>query len=137
MKRKSEEKLQSDCYIWFNNTYCLKNHNPRLAMMLVPNEVAMKVRGLLISEGVNPRIISKVIGIMHDSMKSTGLLDGASDNIIIGHEKVAFVEFKIGNNTQQSNQKDFESRVTKLGHDYVVIRSLKEFQEYCEKFVSL
>lgn len=137
MKRKSEEKLQSDCFIWFNNTYCLKNQNPRLAMMLVPNEIAMKVRGLLISEGVNPRIISKVIGIMHDSMKSTGLLDGASDNIIIAHEKVAFVEFKIGSNTQQPNQKDFESRVTKLGHAYVVIRTIEDFKEFVKKFVSL
>lgn len=132
MKKQTEEKLQSDCVIFFNNTYGLKKHNPRMMMFLVPNEVASLVGGVLQSERVNPRVVSKVVSLITQRLKNTGFLGGVSDNIIVAPNKVVFVEFKLPGNYQQQNQKDFETRVSELGHTYVVIRSLEQFKTFCK-----
>lgn len=131
MKKQTEEKLQSDCYVYFTNTYGLKKHNPRLMMFLVPNEVASLVGGVMQSERVSSRVISKVVSLITQRMKNTGFLGGVSDNIIVAPNRVVFVEFKLPGNYQQQNQKDFETRVSNLGHEYIVIRSLEQFKTFC------
>lgn len=105
----SESKIQQDCYIWFTNTYCLKHHEPRLLMFSVPNE------------GKN--------AIEQSRKKATGMLSGVSDTIIVMPNKVLFVEFKDSKGKQSDNQKEFETRVNKLGFEYYVIRSLEDFKQ--------
>ena len=130
MKRKSESKLVSDCRIWFHNNYCLKNSIPKLAWILLPNEVAMKVRGLLLQCNVSSKIISQVVGFISQDMQSLGLHPGASDVIIAMPNGVTlWCEFKLPTNNQQPNQIEFEETVTKLGHTYVVIKSLDQFKD--------
>lgn len=133
MRKVTEENLQSKCVIWFNNTYCLKHHNPRLVMFTVPNEIAVKVGAILKQMGIPSSIVDKVIAMVSSTLKSVGLLPGVSDNIIVAQDKVYFVEFKLPHNNQQDNQKDFESRVSELGHTYVVIKSVEQFKEFCER----
>lgn len=135
MKKMSEESLQNKAVIWFNNNYCLKHHTPRLMLFTVPNEIAMKVGGILLSIGVSNTIVDKVVAIVSSSMKSVGLLPGVSDTVIVGNGRVFFVEFKLPTNYQQDNQKEFESRVTSLGHTYVVIKSLDQFQKFVKEVV--
>lgn len=128
MKRKSEIHLVSKCAVWFKNTYCLKNHSPRCQWILVPNEIVMKVRALLVSEGVRTQIINKVVGSLSQELIATGLCTGASDVIIVLPNKTIYCEFKIGDNTQQTNQIEFEQSVVGLGHEYHVIRSFEQLQ---------
>ena len=139
MIRKSEINLVSRCAVWFKNTYCLKNHKPRCQWILVPNEIAMKVRALLVAEGVRTQIVNKIIGALSRDLVATGLCAGASDVIIVLPNKTLFCEFKIGDNTQQQNQVEFQQAVTELGHEYHVIRSLEQLQSiiipYMEDYV--
>lgn len=132
MKRKSETHLQSECYQFFNNTYCLKHHRPRLIWFLVPNEIASMVGGVLKGFGVSAAIVTKVVSMVTDMMKRVGFLGGVSDNIILADGGRTFlVEFKLPENTQQHNQVDFQQRAESLGHNYVVIKSLTQFKDFC------
>ena len=105
----SESKIQAEIYKWFHNNYCLKFHNPRCVIFSVPNE----------REGAKEMMF----------LKSTGLLSGVSDLIVVIPNKVLFVELKTAISRQQPNQKDFEDRVSNLGFEYHLIRSLEEFQQ--------
>ena len=110
-KDKVEGKIQAECYRWFNNTYCLKHHTPRLLMFSIPNELAGR---------------NKIATIQARSM---GLTSGVADTqILFPNGKSIFVEFKTSKGTQSDNQKDFEVRVNSLGFDYYVIRSVDEFK---------
>jgi hypothetical protein len=107
MKVETESKIQQDCYVWFTNNYCLEKHENRSIMFSVPNE----------SNGSQQRKVN------------TGLLRGVSDTIIVLPSKVLFVEFKTEKGYQSEFQKDFQERVTKLGHEYYVIRNLDQFKQ--------
>ena len=109
MENLSESAIQQQCYLWFNNTYCLKHHEPRLLIFSVPNE------------GKN--------AIEQSRKKATGMLAGASDTIVVLPNKVLFIEFKDDKGRQSDKQKEFEERVNKLGFEYYIIRSLEEFKQ--------
>jgi hypothetical protein len=106
MKKISENSIQSECVRWFNNNYCLKNHENRAIIFSVPNESMMSQQRLV----------------------NSGLLRGVSDTIIVLKGKVLFVEFKTPTGYQNEFQKDFQSRVELLGFKYYVVRSLEQFQ---------
>jgi len=65
----------------------------------------------------------------NSKFKKMGVLGGVSDLILVLQNRVIFVELKNYEGTQETNQKEFESRVLKLGHQYVIIRSLDEFKK--------
>lgn len=109
----SEAKIQQQCYVYFTNTFCLKHHEPRLLMFSVPNE----------SSSVTEQM----------RKKSTGLIAGVSDTIIVFPNKVVFCEFKDDKGRQSERQIDFEQRVTKLGFEYWIIRSLEDFKNKLKK----
>jgi len=105
----TEDQLQQQIYTWYNNTFCLKNHNPRHVIFSVPNGGSRNV-------------------IEAKKMKATGLLPGVSDLIILQPNKTLFIELKIEKGVQSEVQKEFEQRVKLLGFEYHLIRSLNEFQ---------
>ena len=105
---KAENKIQQECFMWFNNNYCLKHHNPRCAIFSVPNE----------GKSAQEQIYKKSLG-----MKS-----GVSDMIVLKPNKVLFIEFKDAKGSQSDNQKEFEKTVSGLGFEYHVVRSLDEFK---------
>jgi hypothetical protein len=114
MKIYSEDKLQQDCFVWFSNTYCLKNHNPRGLIFSIPNGSSRDIR-----EAVK--------------LKATGLTKGASDLIVIApNGKLMFIELKTDKGVQSEYQKEFEKRVTALGYEYHLIRSLEDFKMLIE-----
>lgn len=113
--KKSESKLQAECFQWYNNNFCLKFHNPRGLMFSIPNELGGK------------NAISTALA------KSTGLTAGVSDTIVIlPNGKLLFVEFKTATGKQTEKQKEFQSRVTKLGFEYKIIRTFEEFKRITE-----
>lgn len=104
----SEAKIQQEIYLWFNNTYCLKFHNPRFCIFSVPNESKNKMETI--------------------QKKSMGLKSGVSDLIILMENKCIFVEVKTETGRQSASQKDFEAQVQSLGFEYLVVRSLEDFK---------
>lgn len=111
MKVNTESSLQQDCYIHFNNTHCLKHHNPRGIIFSIPNGGTRDIREAI-------------------TLQRTGLLKGASDLIVIlPNGKLLFVELKLTKGIQSPEQKDFESRVKLLGFEYHLIRSLDAFKQ--------
>lgn len=111
----AENKIQQDCVIWFNNTYCLKKHEPRCLIMSVPNE----------SES----------GWETQKKVNTGLLKGASDLIVIVPNTCLFMECKTVIGVQSDAQQDFQERVNALGFKYHLFRSLQQFQTIIKLYI--
>ena len=65
----------------------------------------------------------------NSKFEKMGVLSGVSDLILVLQNKVIFVELKNHEGKQETNQKEFESRVLEFGHQYVIIRSLDEFKK--------
>lgn len=53
---------------------------------------------------------------------------GCSDTILVMPGRIVFCEFKVGYNSQQQNQIEFQRKVEKLGYEYFVINSLESFK---------
>ena len=63
--------------------------------------------------------------------KQMGYVKGQPDLIVIIKDAVVFVEMKFDNGRQTKEQKQFEKRVKELVHNYIVLHSWRE----CEEFV--
>ena len=107
-KKITEDYIQSQIVLDFNNKYCLKHHNPRLMIYAVPNGGSRNV-------------------IEAKKLKATGTLRGASDLIVNFPNKVVYIEVKTDVGVQSDAQKDFQSRIEDLGFDYHIVRSLEDF----------
>jgi hypothetical protein len=59
--------------------------------------------------------------------KAVGLLPGVSDTIIVIPNKTIYCEFKDSKGIQSPAQKQFESDIKALNHEYWIVRSLDEF----------
>lgn len=110
MKRISEDKIQQECVVWFNNNYCLKDHVNRGLVFAVPNGGSRNA-------------------IEGNKFKNTGVLAGVSDLIVMLPNKVLFIELKTSTGRQSNEQKDFEIRTELLGFKYYLCRSLEQFKQ--------
>lgn len=107
----TEDFLQQQMVMWFNNKYCLGKNPNRYMIFAIPNGGKRNAREA-------------------KKLKNTGLLGGAADLEILGPDRFCcFVEVKLPSNNQQDNQKDFQNRVEKMGFKYYVVKSLEQFQE--------
>jgi hypothetical protein len=100
---KSESRIQQECVQWFRNR-CIVEGLPYL-LLSIPND--------------NQKFL-----------KGTGLLKGASDLIMVVEKNVFWIEMKTPTGRQSPEQKAFELSVNQLGFDYLLFRSLEEFQEW-------
>jgi hypothetical protein len=105
---KSESRIQQECVQWFRNK-CIKEGLPYL-LLSIPND--------------NQKFL-----------KGTGLLKGASDLIMVVEKNVFWIEMKTPTGRQSPEQKNFELSVNVLGFDYLLFRSLEEFQEWTSSYV--
>lgn len=110
----NELRLQSECFQWFHNTY------PQYRQLL------FRVKGELDN---HPRKTQIDTMKQLAENKATGIVPGVSD-FVLALRKIHFIELKIGKNTQQQNQIDFQRKIEAMGHEYAVLRSLQEFQNY-------
>ena len=106
---KSENKVQNECFVWFTNNFCLKNHSPKCVFFSIPN-------------GGSRNVLEAV------TLKQTGLRKGASDFVVLMQNRAIFFEAKTEIGKQSPDQKEFEIDVGKLGFEYYLIRSLEQFK---------
>ena len=104
--KKEEEILQVKCYLWFHNTF------PLWRKMLFH---------------VDNNSWNAVIGA---KKKALGVNSGVSDFVLILFAEVVWIEMKTLDGEQSEEQKDFQSKVEKRGHKYVIIRTLEIFQDF-------
>lgn len=109
MTEKTESKIQQECFVWFNNTYCLKHHKNRCMIFAVPNGGKRDAREA-------------------KALKNTGVVSGVSDLIVLMPSKTIFVEIKKPNGIQSDTQKVFMQRVKALAFEYYIARSLEDFK---------
>ena len=109
--RQPERELQEACVRWFRLQY------PKLVIFAVPNGGSRNLY-----EARN--------------MKESGTLAGVADLVIVGNGgKVLFVEMKAGRNKQGDNQILFQKNVERLGHKYVICRSIEGFKKEVDLWV--
>ena len=104
MIKESEDKIQSDCYVWFHNTY--------------PN-----LRGLLCYNLNNSK--NRIDGARN---KAKGLIAGRSDMVLYYNSNAFMIEFKTSDGSQSAGQKEWEALVKSQGFQYHIVRSLEEFK---------
>lgn len=106
----TENRIQQEIFNWFNNSYCLRHHKPKFKIFSVPNGGKRDVKEAM-------------------TLKRTGLVSGVSDLIVLFPKKCLFVEVKTETGILSDKQKKFRDDVELLGFEYIVVRSLKDFQE--------
>jgi hypothetical protein len=111
MRNKIEDQHQAEIIRWYNNTFCLKHHNPRGIIFSVPNGGSRnKVEAM--------------------TLKATGLLAGVSDTILIlPNGKLIFCEVKTETGSQSPEQIEFQKRVEAFRFEYWLVRGLDDFQK--------
>ena len=116
MKEMPEQRIQQECFNWFNNAYCLQRHEPRLLIHSVPN-------------GIPIPISSKEQARALDLLHKTGMVNGISDLIIHGVKGRCIMAECITEIGRQSEaQLKIQRRMQDLGGVYFVFRNLESFQ---------
>lgn len=108
---KSEDKIQSEIFQWFWNTY------PKYLIHAVPN-------------GGSRNVLEAM------KMKATGTVAGIADLIIwLPNGKAVMCEVKNATNDQQPAQKKIEAKMKAMNSNYILVRSLEDFQEQIKNFL--
>lgn len=109
---KSEDAIQSECYVWFNNNY------PALRGLLfaVPNG------------GARSALQGKIF-------KMTGVVSGVSDMLFMYQGKTYCFELKNEFGSQSDRQQWWQGVVEKQGFQYYIIRDLTLFQSIIKSIV--
>lgn len=117
IENQSENAIQQKIVMWYRNNYCLAHHSPRCIIAAVPN-------------GGNVSIQNRI------TLLATGMMPGFSDLILIHHKNISehpiiyFVEVKTEDGIISKAQFNFMNQIKLLGMDYVLVRSLKSFQDF-------
>jgi hypothetical protein len=104
----NEDKLQQSIYLWYQNTYVIKDK--RCMILSIPNG------------GLRDKMTAV-------TMKATGLYKGAADLLVVHRGWVGFVELKTETGIQSPHQRQFEAHCIEAGLPYKLVRSLAEFQQ--------
>lgn len=111
VQRHQESDIQIACVNWFKLQY------RRYVIFAVPNG--------------GTRDKKEMIWMLRE-----GILPGAADLVICGDRgKILFVEMKTKTGKQNPHQKEFEAKVSELGFQYVVCRSLEDFMKTVNEWV--
>lgn len=105
MEKKSEDRIQQECFMWFNNTY----PHLRGCLFSVPNGGARSSQ-----EG--------------KLLKATGLWPGVSDLLFMLNGVTTCIEMKTPTGTQSTNQKIWAKQIRGVGFKYYIVRSTEEFK---------
>jgi hypothetical protein len=109
---KSEDAIQSECYVWFNNTH-------------------IELRGLLFAVpngGARTALQGKIF-------KMTGVVPGVSDMLFIYKGKVYCFELKNKFGEQSEKQIAWQKKVEKQNVPYYLIRDLNTFKDIINSII--
>lgn len=122
MRSEEEHNIQVACVEWFRYQF------PQLVLFAVPNGGERAKRTVRTRTGAIATYAPAAV-----KLKQEGALAGVADLVAVGYGKVLFIEMKTPKGTQQDTQKEFERKVTKLGHEYHVCRSVEDFMRVCKQ----
>jgi hypothetical protein len=108
----TEEQMQAAIVMWFNQEF------PSERRMLHCN---------------NNNSVNRIAG---NKAKAVGVVAGVSDLEWIDYFQTVYIELKLPNGTQSDEQIDFERKVRERGHQYIIIRSVSEFQSWITKRIN-
>jgi hypothetical protein len=100
----SEDQLQSTCFQWHWNTY----PEQRRTIFHINQKARNAIEG--------------------NRMKAMGVVPGVSDMCNLLPGTVRWIEFKTETGVQSREQKEFQSLVTRLGMEYVIVRTFEQFK---------
>lgn len=138
MKQIDEDYIQNQAFLWFNNEFCLKHHEPRLLFYSVANEIGASTAHAISAElkFKFTKLIEKVLYRILNKFKLTGFKKGVADvHLCFPNGKLVYIEFKTPTGVQRPEQKEFQQRVEALGFNYYIVRSLGEFKEICTSHI--
>jgi hypothetical protein len=102
-----EDKIQGECVLWFHNTY------PTL-------------RGALHCNNNNSHNQAK-----GSNMKAMGVFEGVADlELLCPNGRTLYIEVKTHTGTQSPAQMRWMQLCFSLGHQYIIVRSKKDFIEH-------
>jgi len=110
--KKSEDAIQAECYMWFNNTH----KDLRGLLFAVPNG------------GARSALQGKIF-------KMTGVVAGVSDMLFMYKGNTFCFELKTNTGTQSEKQQDWEKKVSKHGFQYFIIRDLSTFSQIVNSII--
>lgn len=116
-----EHNIQVACVTWFRYQF------PNYVCFAVPNGSKRPKQTKQLANGA-----VATYSAVAKKLKDEGALAGVADLVLVGWQKTVFVEMKTPTGRQQESQKNFEAKVTKLGHEYHVCHSLEEFMAVCK-----
>ena len=102
--KEAEERIQSQCYVWFHNTYT-------------------ELRGLLCYNLNNSK--NAIDGAKN---KALGLQKGRSDLVFYYSGKAFMIEMKVEKGVQSVGQKEWQKKIEGQGFNYYIVRSLEDFK---------
>jgi hypothetical protein len=108
----TEGRIQQDCFTWFNNTY----PTLRGTMWMVYNNPKNKIQGAI--------------------LKSKGMISGVSDLQWFYHGILYCLELKTQIGKLSPAQQKWSGTMTYHGAEYVVIRSLSQFQDLVKTVIA-
>lgn len=109
-KEPTEARIQQQCFIHYQNTYCLPQHKPRCIIWHVANENAQRLMSIGLLAGVSDLVIIHAI-------------EGMTQGVHV------YIEVKTPKGKQSPAQVDFMRRIEALGYEYHVVRSVESFVE--------
>lgn len=112
MTYKSEDAIQSECYVWFNNTY----KELRGCLFAVPNG------------GARSALQGKIF-------KMTGVYAGVSDMLFMHQGETYCIEMKNDFGEQSDKQVIWQKKIEKQLFKYFVIRDLATFQKLIKEII--
>lgn len=110
---KSEDSIQSECYVWFNNTY----PEYRGLLFAVPNG------------GARSSLQGKIF-------KMTGVYPGVADMLFLFNNTVYCIEMKNEYGLQSDKQIDWQNQVENFGYKYFIVRNLILFQSLIKSIIN-
>lgn len=106
----TEDQFQQNAVTWIKNTYCLKNHNPRLIIHSTPN-------------GGKRNKLEAI------KLKRTGALSGVLDLTLKMPNSIFIdIELKVDKNDLEDSQIEMIERLKSLNCYYVVAWDLEELK---------
>ena len=113
MTESTENKIQQQMFIWFNNNYTIKGLG---LFASIPND----------SKDAKEQM----------RKKATGMKVGHADfNVYLPNEKTIMFEVKTPIGKQSDHQKRFELEVKGLGFEYYIVRSLEDFKSVINEYI--
>jgi len=102
----TESQIQQQIIIFENNNYSIKGES---LIFAVPN-------------GGTRNILEAKL------LKATGVMAGVSDLILVLKNKIYFIELKAEKGVQSELQKKFQTKIEKLGFEYLIFNSLEKYK---------